>query len=216
MSSRTTILIAHRSSTLRLADRVLVIDAGRIVAEGTNAELWHSSKLYRELLTGPELELPDDFSEPIDAVSAAAWPRSGDRDGVGSPQIEMATLLSGMAGGVMMHNLAGRSGLVAATPELLARVDALAPLHGDPDVDLADATTIDGSSTLRRMTHRFRVPLVFVGLLVLVDAATTLVGPLLIRHGLDSGVEEHRGDVLLAMCIAFLAVQLLSWGNQIV
>ena len=57
LSSRTTILIAHRSSTLRLADRVLVIDEGRIVAEGTNAELWHSSHLYRELLTGPELEL---------------------------------------------------------------------------------------------------------------------------------------------------------------
>ena len=51
----TTVLIAHRSSTLRLADRVIVLDAGRIVAEGTNAELWQSSALYRELLTGPEL-----------------------------------------------------------------------------------------------------------------------------------------------------------------
>ena len=56
LGTRTTILIAHRSSTLRLADRVLVLDEGRIVAEGTNAELWHTSHLYRELLTGPELE----------------------------------------------------------------------------------------------------------------------------------------------------------------
>ncbi|HEX3087595.1 MAG TPA: ABC transporter transmembrane domain-containing protein, partial [Ilumatobacteraceae bacterium] len=216
LSSRTTILIAHRSSTLRLADRVLVIDEGRIVAEGTNADLWHSSHLYRELLTGPELELPDDLSEPIEVASADAWPHTGDRGGGGSPQIEMATLLSGMASGVMMNNLAGRSGLVAATPELLQRVEALAPLHGEPDVDLDDATTVDGTSTLRRMAHRFRLPLFFVGLLVLVDAGTTLVGPLLIRHGLDSGVEEHRASVLLAMCVAFLAVQLISWGNQIV
>ena len=216
LSSRTTILIAHRSSTLRLADRVLVIDEGRIVAEGTNAELWHSSHLYRELLTGPELELPDDLSEPIEAVSPGAWPHAGDRAGDGSPQIEMATLLSGMAGGVMMHNLAGRSGLVAATPELLARVEALPAPHGDPEVDLGDATELDGSSTLRRMARRFRWPLAVVGLLVIIDAGTTLVGPLLIRHGLDSGVEDHRGSVLLAMCIAFLAVQLLSWGNQIV
>jgi ATP-binding cassette, subfamily B, bacterial len=216
LSSRTTILIAHRSSTLRLADRVLVIDQGCIVAEGTNAELWHSSHLYRELLTGPEIELPDDLSEPIDTVSPDAWPHGGDRDGDSSPQVELSTLLAGMAGGVTMHNLAGRSGLVAATPELLARVDALAPLHGDPEVDMRDATTIDGSSTLRRMAHRFRLPLFFVGMLVVVDAATTLVGPLLIRHGLDSGVEDHNGTVLLAMCVAFLAVQLLSWGNQIV
>ena len=216
LGTRTTILIAHRSSTLRLADRVLVLDEGRIVAEGTNAELWHTSHLYRELLTGPELELPDDLSEPIEVVTAAAWPHSGDRAADGSPRVELATLFAGMSAGVMHGNLAGRSGLVAATPSLIAQVDALPPLRGDPEVDLVDAGKLDGSSTLRRLARRFRIPLIGVAVLVLVDAATTLVGPLLIRHGLDSGVERHRGSVLLAMCIAFLAVQLLSWGNQIV
>ncbi len=44
LGTRTTVLIAHRSSTLRLADRVIVVDGGRIVAEGTNAELWHTSR----------------------------------------------------------------------------------------------------------------------------------------------------------------------------
>jgi ATP-binding cassette subfamily B protein len=52
--------------------------------------------------------------------------------------------------------------------------------------------------------------------LVVVDAATTLVGPLLIRRGLDYGVELHDARTLVAMCLAFLAVQMLSWGNQIV
>ena len=216
LSSRTTILIAHRSSTLRLADRVLVLDEGRIVAEGRNAELWHSSQLYRELLTGPELELPDTFSEPVNAITPGAWPHSGDRADRGTPRVELATMFAGMSAGVGLHNLAGRTGLVAATPELLARVDALPPLHGDPAVDLDDAATLDGSSTLRRLAKRFRLPLLFVGLLVLIDAGTTLVGPLLIRHGLDAGVELHKGRVLVAMCIAFLAVQLLSWANQIV
>ena len=55
-----------------------------------------------------------------------------------------------------------------------------------------------------------------VAALVTVDAATTLVGPLLIRHGIDSGVALHNGRTLVAMCIAFLAVQLVSWGNQFV
>lgn len=50
-------------------------------------------------------------------------------------------------------------------------------------------------------------------LLVLIDAATTLTGPLLIRHALDHGVALDRSDVLWATCLAFLAVQLLSWGN---
>jgi ATP-binding cassette subfamily B protein len=43
-----------------------------------------------------------------------------------------------------------------------------------------------------------------------------LVGPLLIRHGIDSGVSLHRARTLVAMCVAFLVVQMLSWGNQLV
>ncbi len=216
LAGRTTILIAHRSSTLRLADRVIVLDEGRIVAEGTNAELWHTSALYRELLTGPELDPIDHESAPIEAVDPAAWPRSGADDGHGSPHIDLSTMFAGMSAGMAASNLAGRSGLVAVTPELLARVAELPPLRGEPEVDLVEATHTHGGSSLRRLANRFRVPLLVVAGLVLIDAATTLVGPLLIRHGLDSGVELHRGPVLVVMCIIFLAVQLVSWGNQVV
>ena len=197
---------------------MIVLDEGRIVAEGTNAELWHSSQLYRELLTGPELELPDALvradrrRRPTDA-----WPQSGDRADRGSPRVELATMFAGMAAGGGLHNLAGRAGLVAATPELLARVDALPPLRGEPDVDLAEATTPDGTSTLA-------------------PAGEALPLAAVLRRSLRAGRCRHdpgrpaadpprprrrrRGRttarVLVAMCIAFLAVQLLSWGNQIV
>ncbi|MCU1394986.1 MAG: Xenobiotic-transporting ATPase Phosphate-transporting ATPase [Ilumatobacteraceae bacterium] len=211
LGQRTSILIAHRSSTLRLADRVLVIDEGRIVAEGTNAELWQTSPLYRELLTGPEIEPIEVSLDDIVTVDAAAWPRSVGDDR-GAPQIELSTMLAGMS----TNTIGSRAGLVAATPELLAQVEALPPLRGDPEVDLDDAIAPDGRSSLQRLVKRFRWALVLVGLLVVVDAGTTLIGPLLIRHGLDTGVEMHRARTLVAMCIAFLAVQLLSWGNQIV
>ena len=100
LGARTTVLIAHRSSTLRLADRVIVIDDGRIVAEGTNAELWRTSALYRELLTGPELDSTEPDPKIVGVVDPLAWPRSGeDEDGRDVPRIDMATLFAGMASG---------------------------------------------------------------------------------------------------------------------
>src|SRR5262249_31486299 len=52
LAGRTTLLVAHRRSTLHLADRVVVLDGGRIVDEGTHEELTERSSVYRALLTG--------------------------------------------------------------------------------------------------------------------------------------------------------------------
>ncbi|HEU5416959.1 MAG TPA: ABC transporter ATP-binding protein [Streptosporangiaceae bacterium] len=53
MAGRTTLLIAHRRSTLALADRIAVLDEGRLVDEGTHSELTARCALYRLLLAGP-------------------------------------------------------------------------------------------------------------------------------------------------------------------
>ena len=50
MQGRTTLVIAHRPATIALADRVAVLDNGRIVEEGTHADLLRSSRRYRALL----------------------------------------------------------------------------------------------------------------------------------------------------------------------
>src|SRR5262249_38406264 len=50
---RTTVLIAHRRSTVALADRIIVLDQGQVVAQGTYEQLWDSSPLFRALLAGP-------------------------------------------------------------------------------------------------------------------------------------------------------------------
>ena len=50
MSGRTTIAIAHRLSTLRNFDRIVVMDRGRIVDDGSPAELANRAGPYRDLL----------------------------------------------------------------------------------------------------------------------------------------------------------------------
>lgn len=65
MRGRTSFVVAQRISTVLKADKIVVIDRGRIVAQGTHAELMRSSPIYREIyesqlgngaqLTGPAL-----------------------------------------------------------------------------------------------------------------------------------------------------------------
>jgi ATP-binding cassette, subfamily B, bacterial len=50
MAGRTTIVIAHRAATVALADRVVLLDAGRVLAQGTHEELLRTSDHYRHVL----------------------------------------------------------------------------------------------------------------------------------------------------------------------
>jgi ATP-binding cassette subfamily B protein len=50
MAGRTTLVIAHRPATIALADRVAVLEDGRIVEQGTHGELLRRSFRYRALL----------------------------------------------------------------------------------------------------------------------------------------------------------------------
>jgi ABC-type multidrug transport system fused ATPase/permease subunit len=71
-AGRTTIVIAHRLSTVRDADRILVLDGGQIAAQGRHDELLKSSRLYRRmcarLSVGKSLDEPESVDELIEAA----------------------------------------------------------------------------------------------------------------------------------------------------
>jgi ATP-binding cassette, subfamily B, bacterial len=68
MAGRTTLLIAHRRSTLELADQIAVLDEGRLVDQGTHDELTRRCPLYRLLLAGP-----GDDAEGVDAGEVTSY-----------------------------------------------------------------------------------------------------------------------------------------------
>jgi ATP-binding cassette subfamily B protein len=71
MENRTTIIIGHRLSTITLAERVVLIDGGRIVADGTHAQLLATTPLYAEILA----QADHDGTPGEDGVGG---PRDGD------------------------------------------------------------------------------------------------------------------------------------------
>jgi ATP-binding cassette subfamily B protein len=67
MRGRTTFVIAHRLSTVRAADMILVLQNGRLVDTGTHDELLESSNVYRQIHAS-QLAEPDESVQPRDGL----------------------------------------------------------------------------------------------------------------------------------------------------
>jgi ATP-binding cassette subfamily B protein len=84
MKGRTTLVIAHRVSTIRLADRVVLLEDGRIRAEGTHEELLLTVPAYREILEhSAERRRP--VHPPREDAARRRWRGAGDAAGLVEP-----------------------------------------------------------------------------------------------------------------------------------
>ncbi|MEU5215858.1 ABC transporter ATP-binding protein [Streptomyces sp. NPDC020807] len=213
MAGRTTLLIAHRRSTLGLADRIAVLDGGRLSDIGTHEELEARSALYRRLLTDPDElgavspghALPADGPEGAeDAALRAELDAEFDAERGITPALW-----------VREDGAADReSDAPGATPELLAAVEALPPATDTPDVDEVRAVSPEDTYGLRRLLSGFGLPLLISLGLVALDAGMGLLLPVLIRHGIDEGVNRLAlGAVWAASALALLTV-LVQWAAQ--
>jgi ATP-binding cassette subfamily B protein len=77
LAGRTSIVIAHRLSTVRDADQILVVDAGRIVERGRHTELLSQGGLYAELYNTQFAEQADGQRDDIDDTAGAVGPFAG-------------------------------------------------------------------------------------------------------------------------------------------
>lgn len=90
---RTVLVVAYRESTVRLADRVVLVDQGRVADEGTHAELLERSELYRRLMS----ELPDEPT-PDEQTADEQTPdeRAADGRPTGAPNLDRPVLEQGL------------------------------------------------------------------------------------------------------------------------
>lgn len=211
LAGRTTILVAHRRSTLQLADRIVVVEDGRVLDHGTHAELEARCPRYRALLGEDDAEHgpagATDDEGAVDGVTAAAWPTTDD-------DAPRATADAPRPGGGIGGPGHGHGMLLSATPDLLAALDALPPADDEPAVDevAAVAPPADGATFgVRTLVAPWRRLLVLGLLAVVAEAVLGLVGPLLLRLGIDRGVGADRPGVLWAATGALAVAVGASW-----
>ncbi len=197
MRGRTTFIIAHRPSTIALAEEVVVLDHGRIVERGSHAELLAAGGHYARMFgarrghrlharRGRRMSTP---TVRIDAAAAtcAGGRRSGSLDPAGGPDGLRRGRRSGPHGsGAELEEFSGWRAFLHLARELqLARLAALRdalPASGHPACVTA----------------------------MIVFTMTNLSIPYLVKVAIDSGIRRHDLHVVTLVIVVFLGVNVAN------
>ena len=212
-ADRTTLLVAHRRSSLALADRIAVLDRGRVVDLGTEDELRGRCALFRELLaTGPADEIGG--TTPAEPAPAAMAPSPADPPPAAAgitpelwPDVERPEDPDRALGREAGGGGAGWAGGISATPELLDAVAKLSTPKESPRLrGEGDPTAPDPAFRLTSLLRPVRLLLVLGIALMAADALATLALPSIARVAVDSGIAEGSTRVLVVAALAGLLI----------
>lgn len=217
---RTTVVVAHRISTLALADRVAVLDRGRVAELGSIHDLQRAGELFQALFTPPDITgigvepTRAEVSHPN--ATADLWIEpAGDDDGSDTlAQVARAFSQRAAGGGGAMGRAGGGQGMLASAPpsgDVAALIDRLPPATGSPDVSDSFARTPDPQFSLDRLLRPFAAPLLAGLGLVALDALAQIIIPFLVRYGIDHGVLASARDVLVVMAALAIGVVVVDW-----
>ncbi len=234
---RTTVLIANRPSTIALASRVVVFDHGRIIDDGSHAELIDRCDPYRALMldaTATEEALASAValgvvSAEADrriALAATHAVRVNAATGAGAeapiplfnntPPGGTAALARGGPGARPTGGGGGAFGF-APLPATVARIAKLPPARDVPPVPPASAIeTAENESSQFTLLRSLRPQkrLIQLGFAtVAADALLSMAGPALIAHGINRGV---NGKSLRALNIAVALFALVTIVDLVV
>ncbi|HEX5188042.1 MAG TPA: ABC transporter ATP-binding protein, partial [Streptosporangiaceae bacterium] len=184
LQGRTALLITHRPSTLRLADRIVVLENGRVLDTGTHEELRARCALYRRLLSGPACDLAGDAegTEPVPQPSV-----------ITEAAITQAT-----------PHLWDRKRRPTAAPEA-------APPAGRLAIDREAARAPDSDFKLRWLLRPVLGALVVALVLDCVDVAAGLALPILTRDGIDRGVLASALHTVFFLSAVGAAIVAADW-----
>ena len=204
----TMLVLAHRRSTLMLADRVAVLDGGRVTDIGTIAELEGRSPLFRSLMSATPVDVAADaalFDGPR-PTEDQLWPAAGTTQALaGSPSADRVTA-SAAPGPSGRGGVASALGSMPATPELLAAVADLPPADEDPQVDVAAARQENPNFSLWGLLRPVRWLLFAAIIGIAVDTLAGLVFPSLARAVIDAATAADERTLWIASAIGVLVV----------
>ncbi len=220
-AQRTTLLIAHRRSSLALADRIAVLDGGRVVDVGTQAELTARCALFRALLAGPGEVIEEvaavtsaGLQPGPDGITAQLWPPDAPAEAPdGSPGSSRSTQPAQSvrsAAGDVRGGMSSMVGSVGPTPELLAAVAALPPATAQVRIEGTDPAAPDPNFRLGRLLRPVRGRLSVVAVLVGLDALATVAFPALGGLTVDA-ITRQAPDLLTVAVLIGLGVIVADW-----
>jgi ATP-binding cassette subfamily B protein len=213
MEGRTTLVIAHRLSTIALADEIIVLERGRVVAQGTHEELLAHEGLYREIV---EKGLPDQVfltRKPIEDAAAGDGRGTVSRNGRGAPARALAAWpAAGSSAPVVGAAPPGRdTGASVPVPPVSSgrEQDRLAELRRRLRQTGGRGRKLRGLIELLR-PYQGRVALMFLTLVLATGAALAPIP--LATKAIDDGIQQGDAGALTGIVLVFLAATLVTWG----